>query len=170
LQLIRSTCEIVRARYARIGLAPPSLRNAFVGLDELTRIPGTRKRHSLEESLFRSARLFSCFLLIASNGAEIAKAPRGARHRKSSSSLDRLPLYQTGEIYDTWKVSRESKSHSAPAGGVSAYALPFLAKMAMMADRSDKSIGFCLVWRHIPRTNSLVSRLQKLGIQPDLIA
>jgi hypothetical protein len=37
-------------------------------------------------------------------------------------------------------IERESKSHSAPAGGVSAYALPFLAKMAMMADRPDKSI------------------------------
>jgi hypothetical protein len=69
----------------------------------------------------------------------LQRPQRGARNGKSSR-LDRLPLYQTGEIYDTWKVSRESESHSAPAGGVSAYALPFLAKMAMMADRSDKSI------------------------------
>ena len=75
-------------------------------------------------------------------------------------------MYQSGEIYDIWKVSRESESHSAPAGGVSAYALPFLAKMAMLVDRSDKSIDICLVWRHIPRTNSLTFRFHKLPAWP----
>jgi hypothetical protein len=58
-------------------------------------------------------------------------------------------INQYGEIYDTWKVSRESKSHSTPAGGVPRYALPFLAKVV---DRSDKSLGVCsVVLRHIPR-------------------
>jgi hypothetical protein len=56
-------------------------------------------------------------------------------------------------------IERESKSHSAPAGGVSAYALPFL---AMMADRPDKSIDRYLLTHSADELIIDYSRFHKL--------
>jgi len=125
LQLIRSTCEIVRAHALGWGLlAPHSLRNALSGLDELTRFPGQLKRHTVVWVTFCSV---SCsnwsqadLACLPLDEAEMAKEPNREERRKAREGLNRLPLYQKlAEIlYTTYGKYRGRESHSTPAAAV----------------------------------------------------